>query len=101
MDVTLLPGQPVPSISGQGPAPKYGAGTFQRDDVVRASLVGILENKGGVRARSHVVRADVYDFHTKILSILLHYWHVFLGRFSLYLEFDQILRKKAVLYLGL
>jgi len=53
MNEILLPGQPVPPISGQGPAPKYGAGTFERDNVIRASLVGSLENKGGVRSRSH------------------------------------------------
>jgi len=60
MNEILLPGQPVPSISGQGPAPKYGAGTFERDNVIRASLVGSLENKDGVRATILIlVRADL------------------------------------------
>lgn len=46
----LVPGQPVLSaVNAKGPALKYGAGTYERDGVVRASLVGSLENKSGVR----------------------------------------------------
>jgi exosome complex RNA-binding protein Rrp4 len=46
--VVLLPGQPVPAPP-KGPTPKYGAGLYERDGVVRASLVGSLENDQGVR----------------------------------------------------
>lgn len=48
----LVPGQPVQSAlnsATKGPALKYGAGTYEREGVVRASLVGSLENKSGVR----------------------------------------------------
>lgn len=49
MDTILVPGQPVPASVGKGPTSKYGAGTYERDGVVRASLVGSLENTSGVR----------------------------------------------------
>lgn len=49
----LVPGQPVlGAVNTKGPALKYGAGTYERDGVVRASLVGSLENKSGVRGRT-------------------------------------------------
>ncbi|KAF8323109.1 hypothetical protein DL93DRAFT_2070575 [Clavulina sp. PMI_390] len=53
----LVPGQPLPPPAGKGPSPKYGAGTYERDGIVRASLVGSLENASGTfsirRARSN------------------------------------------------
>lgn len=45
--VVLVPGQPIPASKGKGPTPKYGVGTYERDGVVRASLVGVIEGNGG------------------------------------------------------
>jgi exosome complex component CSL4 len=46
-----LPGQPIPlAAAARGPAPALGPGTYARDGVVRASLVGVPRYDGAVRA---------------------------------------------------
>lgn len=45
----FLPGQPV--STGQSTA-RFGSGTYLRDGVTRASLLGEIENKDGVRERT-------------------------------------------------
>jgi hypothetical protein len=93
MNEILLPGQPVPPVSGQGPAPKYGAGTFERDNVIRASLVGSLENKGGVRATISYLLVQMYVIFMQILLCLA--MPCTCDRRFLYHECARILRKKA------
>lgn len=48
MTSVLVPGQPIPPPP-KGPTPKYGVGVYERDGIVRASLVGELTNTSGVR----------------------------------------------------
>lgn len=48
MSSLLLPGQPIPLAPGAGASAQHGAGTYTRDGVLRASLVGQVENIGGV-----------------------------------------------------
>lgn len=62
MASVFVPGQPVPSSTGKGPTSKYGVGTYERDGVVRASLVGLLENNSGVRV--YFAAVIIKDLHT-------------------------------------
>jgi exosome complex component CSL4 len=59
METPLLPGQPV-SLPKTGATAQLGDGLYSRDGIVRASLVGYVQNQGGVLssrrttlARSH------------------------------------------------
>ncbi|KAL6310032.1 hypothetical protein BKA93DRAFT_757198 [Sparassis latifolia] len=51
----LLPGQPIPLP--RGPVPQLGSGTYSRDGLVRASLLGIPHHQGSTlaisRTRAH------------------------------------------------
>lgn len=48
LSTTVLPGQPI-ILPPRTPAPQLGPGTYQRDGLVRASLLGVPRINASVR----------------------------------------------------
>ncbi|KAF8167986.1 hypothetical protein B0H34DRAFT_683852 [Crassisporium funariophilum] len=50
---TVLPGQPIP-LPSRGPAPQLGAGIYERDGQMRASLLGVPHFEGSTLTISRI-----------------------------------------------